>query len=125
MFIILTDLTRFLLSFVCSHDYSYCYGCIFIFLLVFVPSNAFGMIWMIVRLMLFENRNFYAQCLNFYNSLERDKLLKKIQSIGIKIFYVVLIFQNCCSYRSMICIHIITDCYVLDRFCFYCIVCLF
>jgi hypothetical protein len=73
---------------------------------------------MIVLLMLFENRNFCAQCLNSYKLLERDKFLKVLHSIGIQISYIVLMFQNFWSYISMVFVQIITDCSVLDRFCF-------
>ena len=51
--------------------------------------------------------------------------MKFLHSIGIWIFYVVLILKNFWSYISMAFKEIFTDCSVLDRFCFCCIVCLF
>ena len=92
---------------------------------MFVPSNAFGMIWKIVWLMLLENRNFCVKFWNFYFLLEHKNLLNVLHNIDIWISHVFLIFQNFWSYISLTLIQIFTDCSVLDRFCFCCIVCLF
>jgi hypothetical protein len=75
--------------------------------------------------MLFENRNFCVQCWNFDFLLERENLLNVLHNIYIWISHVFHIFQNFLSYISMTLIQIFTDCSVLDRFCFCCIVCLF
>ena len=42
-----------------------------------------------------------------------------------KILYVFLNFQKNWSSISMVILQIITDCSIFDRFCFWCIVCLF
>ena len=80
---------------------------------------------MIVDLILSKNRTFCAQSRNFENSLERDFDLNCLQVIDIQIPYLVLIFQNFWSSRSMAGVQITTDCSVFDRFYFQCIVCLF
>ena len=110
--------------FVCSHDYATVVIMFYSFCFNKVPSKAFGIVWMIVDLILCKNRNFCAQSKNFKNSLERAFDLNFLYVIYIQIRYVVLIFQNCWSSRSMVVIQIITDCSVFDRFCFQCIVCL-
>ena len=90
-----------------------------------VPSKAFGIVWMIVNLILCKNRIFCAESRNFKNSLERDFDLNFLQVIDIQIPYVVLMFHNFWSSRSMVVVQIITDYSVFDRFYFQCIVCLF
>ena len=111
--------------FVCSHDYSTVVIMFYCFCFNKVPSKAFGIVWMIVDLKLCINRTFCAQSRNFQNSLERDFDLNFLQVIDIQIPYVVLIFQNFWSSRSMVGVQITTDCSVFDRFCFQCIVCFF
>ena len=73
---------------------------------------------MIVDLILCKNKNFCVQLQNFENSLERDKILNFLHNIDIQISYVVLIFQNVWSYRSMESFQITTDCSVFDEFVF-------
>ena len=48
-----------------------------------------------------------------------------LQKMDIQIFYVLLNFQNFWSYISIRNIQIATECFVFDRFCFLCVVCLF
>jgi len=59
-----------------------------------VPSEAFGIVWMIVDLILCKNRNFCSQSRNFENSLERAFDLNFLHMIDIQIAYVVLSFHN-------------------------------
>ena len=87
-----------------------------------VPSEAFGIVWMIVDLILCKNRNFCSQSRNFENSQERAFDLEFLHKIDIQIVYVVRIFQNFLSYRGMESFQITTDRSVLNRFCFQCIV---
>ena len=95
------------------------------FLLVFVPSKTFGMVYGVCDLILLKNRYFCSQSRNFVNSLERAFDLKFLQKIDIQISLIFLIFQNVWSYISIRSLQIATDFSVLDRFCFLCIVCLF
>src|SRR3990170_370692 len=90
-----------------------------------VPSKAFGMVWMLVDLILCKNRNFCVQYWNLYFVLEHEKIMKFLNNIGLQIFYVFLIFQNFWRYISMVFKSLTTCCSVFDRFCFWCIVCLF
>ena len=62
---------------------------------------------------------------NFLDSLECDKILNFLHTIGIQIANVVQIFQNFRVYISMVIVQILIDCSLFDRFCFRCIVCLF
>ena len=92
---------------------------------MFVPSKAFGMIWVIVDLILLKNRNFCAQKNNFHKSQKRDFSLNFLQKVDIQLSCVFLIFHNFWNYRSIRSSPITTDCSVFDRFCFLCVVCLF
>ena len=48
-----------------------------------------------------------------------------LHCLSIQFFYCFYFWHNFSSIRSMVNVQIITDCSVLDRFCFWCIVCLF
>ena len=95
------------------------------FKLVVAPSKAFGIIWEIVDLILFKNKNFCIQKNNFNKSQKHDFALSFLHNINKKNSHVDLIFQNFWSYRSIRSLQIATDYSVFDRFCFLCVVCLF
>ena len=61
------------------------------FKLVFVPSKAFGIIWVIVDSILLKNRNFCAQKNNFHKSQKRHFALNYLDKIDIQISHVILI----------------------------------
>ena len=110
--------------FVCSHDYATVVIMFYSFRFNKVPSKALGIVWIIVDLILFKNRNLCAQWQNCLKLLERRKILNFLQLIYIQISYVFLFVQNFWSYRSMESFQITTEYSIFDRFCFHCVVCL-
>ena len=58
----------------CLHNYATVMIVFFMFKLVFVPSKAFGMIWVKVDLILLKNKNFCAHENNSQFEPESDKI---------------------------------------------------
>ena len=92
---------------------------------MFVPSKAFGIMLGDSWFDLAEKQKLLRPVEEFLNSHKHDKILNFLHEIGIQIAYVVLIFKNFWSYRSIRSFQIVIDCSIFDRFCFLCIVCLF
>ena len=63
------------------------------FLLLFVPSKAFGIVWMLVDLILCKDRKFCVQYINSHSVLKHDQLMKVLHNIVVQILYVSLIIH--------------------------------
>ena len=66
-----------------------------------MPSKAFGIMLGDSRFDLVEKQKLFRLVIFFSKSDKRDKILKFSHKIEIKISYVVLVFHNFWSYRSI------------------------